>query len=143
MIDINPHFLSLEKNYLFSTIAQKVFRYQEDHPQADIIKLGIGDTTLPLAPTVVNAWKKAVVEMGDSNKYRGYGPEQGYQFLRAAISQHEYQKRGINIQEDEIFISDGTKCDSANIQELFSPSVQIAIPNPVYPVYYDSNCYCW
>ena len=139
MIDINPHFLALEKNYLFSTITQKVLQYQEKHPQADIIKMGIGDTTLPLAPAIVNAWKNAVVEMGNSNEYRGYGPEQGYPFLRATISKHEYQDRGIDIQEDEIFISDGAKCDSANIQELFSSSVQIAISNPVYPVYYDSN----
>ena len=139
MIEINPHFNELEKSYLFSTIAQKITQYQQRNPKQEIIKLGIGDTILPLAPSVVHAWQEAVAEMGSESEYRGYGPEQGYQFLRAAIAEHEYHRRGVSVDENEIFVSDGAKCDSANIQELFSPSARVAIPNPVYPVYYDSN----
>lgn len=139
MITVNSSFYQLEKNYLFSDIAQKVNEYQKSNPDKQLIKLGIGDTILPLSPTVIAAWTQAVVEMGSVEGYRGYGPEQGYQFLRAAIAEHEYHARGVTVGEHEIFVSDGAKCDSANIQELFAPSVRVAIPNPVYPVYYDSN----
>lgn len=139
MIEANPYFSQLKKSYLFSTIAKRITQYQEQNPDQDIIKLGIGDTILPLAPAVIDAWKAGVVEMGSEEGYRGYGPEQGYEFLRAAIAEHEYSARGIAIDENEVFVSDGAKCDSANIQELFASSVRVAISNPVYPVYYDSN----
>lgn len=139
MITANPFFYQLEGSYLFSTIARKVAQYQERNPQRDIIRLGIGDTILPLVPTVVEAWTGAVAEMGGVEGYRGYGPEQGYQFLRAAIAEHEYCAHGVEISEHEVFVSDGAKCDSANIQELFSPAVRVGVSNPVYPVYYDSN----
>jgi len=139
MIEVNDHFYTLDAQYLFSTIARKVAAYRELNPEADIIKLGIGDTILPLAPSVIRAWHEAIAEMGTVDGYRGYGPEQGYQFLRAAIAEHEYQRHGIAINQEEIFVSDGAKCDSSNIQELFARSIRVAIPDPVYPVYYDSN----
>lgn len=139
MIKANPFFFQLKESYLFSTIARKVTEYQERYPEQKLIKLGIGDTVLPLPPTITAAWVNAVREMESAAGYRGYGPEQGYAFLRAAIAEHEYCANGIDIDEQEVFVSDGAKCDSANIQELFDSNIRVAISNPVYPVYYDSN----
>ncbi len=139
MAKINKHFAELADDYLFSRIAQKVGKFQESNPNKDVIKLGIGDVTLPIIPAVAEAMQKATVEMTSSNTFRGYGPEQGYDFIRNAISENDYKAYGVNIEADEIFVSDGSKCDVANIQELFDLDCKIAIGNPVYPVYRDSN----
>ena len=136
---INSNYDRLPGSYLFSTIAHKIKEYQGIHPEADIIRLGIGDVTTPLIPEVIKAMHKAVDEMGVKDTFRGYGPEQGYDFLREAIVRGEYTSRGIDMDPNDIFVSDGSKCDVANIQELFSEDVRIAIPDPVYPVYLDSN----
>ena len=135
---INENFLELQDSYLFSTIAKKVAKYTEEHPDKKIIKLGIGDVTKPIVPACIEAMKKAVEEMGTAQGFRGYGPEQGYEFLRKAISK-EYKEKGIDIKLDEIFVSDGAKCDTANILDLFDISNKVAITDPVYPVYLDSN----
>lgn len=135
---VNENFLELNDNYLFSTIARKVQKYQSNNPHKKIIKLGIGDVTLPIVPAVIQATHMAIDEMAQSETFRGYGPEQGYDFLKQQII-NEYYKRGVIINEDEIFISDGAKSDCANIQELFSNNNIIGITNPVYPVYEDSN----
>lgn len=139
MANINENHLNLKGTYLFVRIAQKVKDYQEAHPDADIIRLGIGDVTLPLAPAIIDAMTKAVQEMGKAETFRGYGPEQGYEFLRQAIVDGDYKPLGINLSADEVFVSDGAKSDVANIQELFSEDNRIAITDPVYPVYLDSN----
>lgn len=139
MAKINKHFAELANDYLFSRIAQKVGAFQEANPDKDVIKLGIGDVTLPIAPAIVQAMEKAAEEMASGETFKGYGPEQGYEFLRSAISENDYKKLGIDIDADEIFVSDGSKCDVANIQELFDVDCKIAIGNPVYPVYRDSN----
>lgn len=136
---INPYYDRLPGSYLFSTIAKKIAEYESAHKNADIIRLGIGDVTSPLIPEVIDAMHKAVNEMALKQSFRGYGPEQGYDFLREAIVRGEYAPRGIDVASDEIFVSDGSKCDVANIQELFAADVKIAIPDPVYPVYLDSN----
>ena len=136
---INSFYDRLPGSYLFSTIAHKIKEYQGVHPEADIIRLGIGDVTTPLIPEVIKAMHKAVDEMGVKDTFRGYGPEQGYDFVREAIVRGEYTARGIEMDSNDIFVSDGSKCDVANIQELFSEDVRIAIPDPVYPVYLDSN----
>ena len=136
---INTNYDLLPGSYLFSTIAQKIKEYQAKKPDADIIRLGIGDVTTPLIPEVIKAMHKAVDEMAVKGTFRGYGPEQGYDFVREAIVRGEYTARGIEMDPDDIFVSDGSKCDVANIQELFTESVKIAIPDPVYPVYLDSN----
>lgn len=136
---VNENYSNLQSSYLFATIANKVSDFQQSNPQADIIRLGIGDVTLPLAPAVINAMHKAVDEMGYIETFRGYGPEQGYDFLRQAVVDHDYKARGIQIDLDEVFISDGAKSDCGNIQELFSPENIVAITDPVYPVYLDSN----
>ena len=136
---INSFYDRLPGSYLFSTIAKKIKEYQGTHENADIIRLGIGDVTTPLIPEVINAMHKAVDEMAMKDTFRGYGPEQGYDFLREAIVRGEYTARGIEMDPNDIFVSDGSKCDVANIQELFSEDVRIAIPDPVYPVYLDSN----
>ena len=138
MIEINSHLAGLQKNYLFSEIAARVARYKKKHHQKPI-NLGIGDTVLPLPAAAVRALHQAVEEMAYRHSFRGYGPEQGYPFLRTTIAEHDYQQRDITIHEDEIFISDGAKSDAANIQELFSSHCSVAIPNPVYPVYQDTN----
>ncbi len=136
---INPYYDRLPGSYLFSTIAKKIKEYQGIHENADIIRLGIGDVTSPIIPAVIEAMHKAVNEMGVKWTFRGYGPEQGYDFLREAIIRGEYTPRGIEMDPNDVFVSDGSKCDVANIQELFSADAKIAIPDPVYPVYLDSN----
>jgi LL-diaminopimelate aminotransferase len=126
-------------SYLFSEIGRRVRAYQADDPSAKLIRLGIGDVTRPLPQVCIGAMKRAADELGSAATFRGYGPDQGYDFLRSAISEHEYGARGADISPDEIFISDGAKSDSANVQELFSPGCVVAAPDPVYPVYVDSN----
>ncbi len=139
MITINEHYLKLQSSYLFSDIAKRVAAFQEKNPSQPIIKLGIGDVTRALPKVCIEAFHHAVDEMAEDSSFRGYGPEQGYAFLRDAIAQNDYQSRGADIAAEEIFISDGAKCDTGNIQELFSQNVRIAIPDPVYPVYLDTN----
>lgn len=136
---INENYQKLSESYLFSEIARKVKAYKEEHPKADIISLGIGDVTQPLCPAVIEALHKATDEMACSATFRGYGPERGYDFLRNAIVQNDFQARGIDINADEIFVSDGAKSDTGNFQELLSKDVRIAVTDPVYPVYVDSN----
>lgn len=139
MATINDNYQNLQGSYLFANIARKVEEYQTAHPEADIIRLGIGDVTLPLVPAVTEAMHKAVDEMGNASTFRGYGPEQGYAFLRKAVIEHDYKTLGIQLSEDEVFISDGAKSDVGNFQELFGTDNIIAITDPVYPVYLDSN----
>lgn len=139
MVKINENFLKMEDSYLFSTVANKVAKYQQDNPDKNIIKLGIGDVTKPIANKIIEQMKKAVDELGKSNTFRGYGPEQGYEFLRKAIVKYDYEKRGVQILQDEVFISDGSKCDCGNIVDLFDINNKIAITDPVYPVYLDTN----
>lgn len=138
MIKLNENFSKLKKNYLFADISRRTEEYKEKNPSADMIKLGIGDVTLPLCSAVLNAMHKAVDEMGDVATFRGYGPYEGYEFLRTAISK-SYLRYGINIQPDEIYVSDGAKSDTANILEIFSNEGNVLIPNPTYPVYLDSS----
>ena len=137
MIKINENFLKLQNSYLFSTINQKVNEYISRNPCVNIIKLGIGDVTRPIPQVILDAIKKATDEMGNIKTFRGYGPEQGYDFLRKEIVENEYSKLGIDV--DEIFVSDGAKCDTGNIIELFDKDIKIAITDPVYPVYLDTN----
>lgn len=139
MLRINDNFQKLPGSYLFAEIARRVKAYQEAHPEADIIRLGIGDVTKPLVPAVIEAMHKAVEEMGHQETFHGYGPDFGYDFLVNAIREGDYASRGVTIAYDEVFISDGSKCDVGNIQELFSPEAVIAVTDPVYPVYVDSN----
>ena len=139
MAKANDNYLRLPGNYLFSTIGQKVREYQEAHPEADVIRLGIGDVTQPLAPAVIGALHHAVDEMGNAETFRGYAPDLGYAFLREKIAANDYQSRGCDISPEEIFVSDGAKCDCSNIQEIFSVDNTIAVCDPVYPVYVDSN----
>lgn len=139
MITINEHYNKLQTSYLFSDIAKRVQSFQANNPDKSIIKLGIGDVTEPLPQACVQAFHQAVDEMSDAARFRGYGPEQGYAFLREAIAAHDFQSRGADISADEIFISDGAKCDTGNIQELFRNDIVVAIPDPVYPVYLDTN----
>jgi len=139
MILVNEHYAKLQASYLFSDIAKRVKAYQAAHPDQRVIRLGIGDVTEPLPPACIAAMHHAVDEMASSATFRGYGPEQGYDFLRAAIAANDYQARGAQIEADEVFVSDGAKCDTANIQELFSSKTRIAVPDPVYPVYVDTN----
>ena len=139
MFQINENYQKLPGSYLFSTIAKKVNAYQAANPDANIIRLGIGDVTQPIAPAIIEAMHKAVDEMGHAETSRGYAPDLGYDFLRKAIADNDYRARGCDISEDEIFVSDGAKSDSANIQELFSTNSRIAVCDPVYPVYVDSN----
>ena len=139
MAKANGNYLRLPGNYLFSTIGQKVREYQEAHPEVDVIRLGIGDVTQPLAPAIIGVLHKAVDEMGAAETFRGYAPDLGYAFLREKIAHFDYQSRGCRISPEEIFISDGAKCDCSNIQEIFSIDNTIAVCDPVYPVYVDSN----
>lgn len=139
MYQVNTNYLKLPGSYLFSTIAKKVAAYQESNPDKEIIRLGIGDVTQPLPKVVIDALHKAVDEQADAATFRGYAPDLGYDFLRNAIAKHDYQDRGCDIAPDEIFVSDGAKSDSGNIQELFSEDNRIAVTDPVYPVYVDSN----
>lgn len=139
MYQVNTNYLKLPGSYLFSTIAKKVAAYQEANPDKEIIRLGIGDVTQPLPKVVIGALHKAVDEQADAKTFKGYSPDLGYDFLRNAIAEHDYKARGCDIAPDEIFVSDGAKSDSGNIQELFSEDNRIAVTDPVYPVYVDSN----
>ena len=137
MIKINENFEKIQASYLFSTVAKKVAEFQKNNPDAKIIKLGIGDVTRPLPKVCINAMKKATDEMEKAETFRGYGPEQGYDFLRNAIVENEY--KGLGIEADEIFVSDGAKCDCGNIVDLFAKDNKVAVTDPVYPVYVDTN----
>ena len=139
MVKVNDNYLKLPGSYLFSTIGKKVREYKAQHPEADIISLGIGDVTQPIAPAVISALHSAVDEMGRAESFRGYAPDLGYDFLREAIAENDFRARGCEISADEIFVSDGAKCDCGNIQEIFSADCRIAVCDPVYPVYVDSN----
>ena len=139
MVKVNDNYLKLPGSYLFSTIGKKVREYSEAHPDAKIIRLGIGDVTQPLAPAMITAIHGAVDEMSDKDTFKGYAPDIGYEFLRNVIADTDYKQRGCDISADEIFVSDGAKSDCANIQEIFSVDNKIAVCDPVYPVYVDSN----
>ena len=139
MARINEHYGKLPASYLFPEIGRRVRAYQAANPDAKVIRLGIGDVTEPLAPAIVEAMHTAVDEMGKRDTFHGYGPEQGYDFLIEAIREHDYTARGVEIAADEIFVSDGSKCDSGNVQEIFALAARVAITDPVYPVYVDSN----
>ena len=137
-MNINENYLNLEESYLFSTVAKKVNEFIKNNPDKKVIRLGIGDVTRPLCNAVINALHKAVDEMGNQKTFRGYGPEQGYDFLREAVKGY-YSKRGVCLDLDEIFISDGAKSDVGNILDLFSKDNVVLVPDPVYPVYVDTN----
>lgn len=139
MFRVNENYLKLPGSYLFSTIGKKVSAYETAHPEETVIRLGIGDVTQPLPPVVIEALHKAVDEMGNASTFHGYAPDLGYEFLRKAIAEKDFQARGCQITPDEIFVSDGAKSDSANIQEIFAGDSRIAVCDPVYPVYVDSN----
>ena len=139
MIRINENYNKLKASYLFSDIAKRVTAYQQANPQKAIIRLGIGDVTEPLPPVCIEALHSGADELSKRATFKGYGPEQGYAFLREAIALNDYQARGAKIEADEIFVSDGAKCDCGNIQEIFSTDARLAIPDPVYPVYVDTN----
>ncbi len=139
MIKINDNYKKLQASYLFSDIARKVAEYQKNNPSKEIIKMGIGDVTRPLPKVCVEAMHKAVDDLTRTDTFHGYGPEQGYEFLREPIAEFDFKSRGADISADEIFISDGAKCDTGNIQEIFSDDSIIALPDPVYPVYSDTN----
>jgi LL-diaminopimelate aminotransferase len=139
MARINAHYLKLKAGYLFPEIARRTAKFREAHPDADIIRLGIGDVTLPLTPSVIAAFQKGVLEMGAEATFRGYGPEQGYPFLIDRIVAEDFQARGAHVEPDEVFVSDGSKCDTGNIQEIFGLENVIAVQDPVYPVYVDTN----
>ncbi len=139
MVKVNENYLKLPGSYLFSTIGKKVSAFTAANPDKKVIRLGIGDVTQPLAPSIITALHSAVDEMGEAATFRGYAPDLGYEFLRSAIAKNDYQDRGCDIAADEIFVSDGAKCDSSNIQEIFSLDNKIAVCDPVYPVYVDSN----
>lgn len=139
MTTVNSNFLKLQSNYLFADIARKVETFKEANPDKRVISLGIGDVTRPLVPAVINALHKAVDEMGDAAHFHGYGPEQGYAFLRDIIIEYDYKARGVNLNADEVFVSDGAKPDVGNFQELFAQDSLVAVTDPVYPVYVDSN----
>ena len=139
VVKINENYLKLKSSYLFVEVARREREFSQANPDADVIKMGIGDVTKPLVPAVVEAFKKAVDEMGDADTFRGYGPEQGYEFLSKAIIKNDYEKYGVNLDTSEVFISDGAKCDTGNIQEIFGSNNKIAVTDPVYTVYVDTN----
>ena len=139
MVTVNKNYLKLPGSYLFSTIAKKVAAYQEANPDVQIVRLGIGDVTQPLAPAIIDALHKSVDEMAHAETFHGYAPDLGYEFLRSAIVKNDYEARGCQISADEIFVSDGAKSDSGNIQEIFGTENKVAVCDPVYPVYVDTN----
>ena len=139
MARINENYLKLQAGYLFPEIGRRVRAYCEANPDADVIKMGIGDVTQPLIPAIVDAMHKGVDEMANAETFKGYGPEQGYDFLREAIAKNDFQDRGVEVSADEIFVSDGSKCDSGNILDIFGSDNKIAVLDPVYPVYVDTN----
>ena len=139
MVTVNHNYLKLPGSYLFSTIGKKVRAYKEENPDKEVISLGIGDVTQPLVPAIIDALHGAVEEMAHAETFHGYAPDLGYEFLRRAIAKNDYQDRGCNIAADEIFVSDGAKSDSGNIQEIFGTDNKVAVCDPVYPVYVDTN----
>ena len=139
MLRINDNYNRLQASYLFAEIARRVAAFTQANPSADIIKLGIGDVTRPLPPSVISAFHEGVDEQGQTVTFKGYGPDQGYDFLREAIAEVDFKSRGVSLTTAEIFVSDGAKCDSGNFQEILSPDAVVAVPDPVYPVYVDSN----
>lgn len=139
MFKINDNFCKLPESYLFSEVARRINAFKESHPEADIIRMGIGDVTLPLCPAAIEAMHKAVDDEGDSATFHGYGPEQGYPFLREAIAKNDYRERGIDIDASEIFVSDGAKSDTGNFGDILSEDAVVAVTDPVYPVYVDTN----
>jgi LL-diaminopimelate aminotransferase len=139
MVRFNQHYRKLQSSYLFSDIARRIEAFESRNPGRSIIRLGIGDVTRPLPPACVSAFHAAIDEMGSEKHFRGYGPEQGYGFLREAIARNDYQALGAEVSADEIFVSDGAKCDTGNFQELLPADVRVAVPDPVYPVYVDTN----
>ena len=139
MARLNDHYLKLAAGYLFPEISRRVGEFAAAHPKADIIRLGIGDVVLPLAPSVRQAMHEAIDEMATADGFRGYGPSEGYDFLREAIAKNDFASRGVRIDPSEIYASDGSKCDSANIQEIFATDATLAVTDPVYPVYVDTN----
>ena len=139
MARINDHYLKLAGGYLFPEIGRRVRAFQEANPAAPLIRLGIGDVVLPIGASIRAAMHRAIDELGAEETFKGYGPDQGYDFLRDAIVEHDFKARGAAVSPDEIFVSDGSKCDSGNIQEIFSSAARVAVPDPVYPVYVDTN----
>jgi LL-diaminopimelate aminotransferase len=139
VVKINENYLKLKSSYLFVEVARREAEFRKANPDADIIKMGIGDVTKPLVPAVVKAFSDAVDEMGNADTFMGYGPEQGYGFLAEAIIKNDYNPLGISLDTDEVFISDGAKCDTGNIQEIFGIDNKIAVTDPVYTVYVDTN----
>ena len=139
MVKINENYLLLQNSYLFVEVNRRAAKYMEENPDKNVIKMGIGDVTKPLVPTVIKAFKDAVDEMAEADSFMGYGPEQGYDFLAEAIIKNDFNKWGVDLDLDEVFISDGAKCDTGNIQEIFALDNVIAVTDPVYPVYVDTN----
>ncbi|MBF0112381.1 MAG: aminotransferase class I/II-fold pyridoxal phosphate-dependent enzyme, partial [Desulfamplus sp.] len=139
MIKANKHYSKLNASYLFSDIAKRVSKFQAENPNTKIIRLGIGDVTRALPDACIKGFQQGVAEMASDATFKGYGPEQGYPFLRDMIAKHDFQARGADIAPDEVFVSDGAKCDTGNFQEIFAQDITIAIPDPVYPVYLDTN----
>lgn len=139
MIRVNENYQKLKASYLFADIARRVTEWQGRNPSARLIRMGIGDVTEPLPPACIEAFHAAVDEMSRRETFKGYGPEQGYAFLREAIAAHEFGSRGVSISSDEIFVSDSAKCDTGNLQEIFANDITVAVPDPVYPAYVDSN----
>ena len=139
MAQINENYLKLKAGYLFPEIGRRVSEFIQKNPDKKVIKMGIGDVTMPLIPSIVKAFHEGVDEMAKEDTFKGYGPEQGYEFLRKAIAENDFQYRGVDISADEIFVSDGSKCDTGNIQEIFGADNKIAIADPSYPVYVNTN----
>ncbi|HNU11688.1 MAG TPA: LL-diaminopimelate aminotransferase [Rubrivivax sp.] len=139
MIRVNPHHAALPARYLFAEVADRVRAFRRRRPEVELISLGIGDVTEPLPPACIRAFHAGVDELAAAASFRGYGPEQGYDFLREAIARHDFQAQGVHVDADEVFVSDGSKCDIGNFQELFATDIRVAIPDPVYPVYVDTN----
>lgn len=139
MANINENYLKLQAGYLFPEIGRRVKAFVDANPEANVIKMGIGDVTQPLCPAIISAMHAAIDEMSVKETFRGYGPEQGYAFLRDKIAKHDFQERGVNVSADEIFVSDGSKCDSGNLLDIFGDDNKIAVLDPVYPVYVDTN----
>src|ERR1044072_177350 len=139
MARINDNYLKLKAGYLFPEIGRRVKAYADAHPQAKVIRLGIGDVTDPLPPACIAAMHAAVDEMAKRETFRGYGPEQGYDFLREAIAKNDFQSRGCDVAADEVFVSDGSKCDGGNLLDIFGHGNSIAVTDPVYPIYVDDN----
>ena len=139
MFKINDNFCKLSESYLFSEVARRINAYKAAHPEADVIRMGIGDVTLPLCEAAIEAMHSAVDEQAYGASFHGYGPEQGYPFLRDAIAENDYRARGIEIADDEIFVSDGAKSDTGNIGDILAQANRVAVTDPVYPVYVDTN----